>query len=143
MLCRNGKRPRRRRGNPLGQELTDWRQHDSESAKPWLERQLTTQPCHALAVFYLGQIARDGQDATEAAKYYRKSISCDADSPEAHLRLGMTLAEMNQNPEALRELTRAVELAPDNPAAHYRLALLYRKLGGDGRRHKAIACPTG
>lgn len=106
-----------------------WRQQDAETAKSWLEKQVAAQPCHALAIFYLGQIAQADQDKAEAANHYRRAIACDADSPEAHLRLGATLAEMNQNQEALRELKRAVELAPDNSSAHYRLAVLYKKLG--------------
>ena len=106
-----------------------WRQQDTENAKLWLEKQVEAQPCHALAVFYLGQIARAEQDKAAAEKYFRNSLACDADSVEAHLRLGITLDEMNQNTEALRELKRAVELAPNNATAHYRLALIYRKLG--------------
>src|SRR6202022_468702 len=80
-----------------------WRQQDYEAAKPWLEKELSNQACHAPAAFYLGKIARTGQDLHAGGRLYRKAIECDPGMANAHLRLGTVLAEMNQNQEAVQE----------------------------------------
>lgn len=106
-----------------------WRQQDYEAAKPWLEKELSNQACHAPAAFYLGEIARTAQDLQTEARFYRMAIECDPEMANAHLRLGIVLAEMNQNRQAVEELLHAAKLDPANPSPHYRLALVYKKLG--------------
>jgi tetratricopeptide (TPR) repeat protein len=105
-----------------------WRDRDYEAARPWLEKELAVQPCHALASYFLGELARDGRDLTGAVRHYQQAIRCGIAGPDAHLGLGVTFSEMNQDAAALRELQRAAAIDPTSAKAHYRLALIYRKL---------------
>ena len=105
-----------------------WRQQNSEEAKPWFETEVRA-GCHALANFFLGEIARTNTDPQKAEFFYRQSIHCDPSYPDAHLRLGMVLETQHHYSEAIAELKKAVALKPDQSAPHYRLALLYRKTG--------------
>jgi len=54
-----------------------------------------------------------------AVETFRKVVKLDPKSPEAHLNLGIAIADQNQKEAALIEFSKAVELAPDSAAAHY------------------------
>jgi len=107
-----------------------------EEARPWLQKELVVQPCHTLACYYLAEMARTGGETEGAVQLYRRAIQCDDANGKAHLGLGIVLAALNRNDEAIRELRRAAQLLPEDAVPHYRLALLYRKLG---RRAQADA----
>ncbi len=55
---------------------------------------------------------------------YREAIAGDPDHADAHLELGLALADMGRVDEAMRELETAVRLAPEDPAARQELAAL-------------------
>ncbi len=63
-------------------------------------------------------LTRLGQPA-EAVTDFRKVVELDSRSPEAHLNLGIALADQFDLQSALKEFTEAVELAPDAPVPHY------------------------
>jgi tetratricopeptide (TPR) repeat protein len=106
-----------------------WQDKAFEKAKPWLNQELSVQPCHALACYYLAETARTNRDLAAAAALYRRSIACEDRNAKTHLGLGIALTALHRNDEAVAEFRRAIDLDPADAAAHYRLALLYRTLG--------------
>ncbi|HMH08788.1 MAG TPA: tetratricopeptide repeat protein, partial [Terriglobales bacterium] len=56
---------------------------------------------------------------SEAMEYFRKVIDLDPKSPEAHLNLGIALADQFNLEGALAEFSEAVRLDPNGAAAHY------------------------
>jgi Flp pilus assembly protein TadD len=57
-----------------------------------------------------------------AESEYREAIAADPDHAEAHLELGLALADMGRPDEGLAELGIAVRLAPEDPVARHELA---------------------
>jgi tetratricopeptide (TPR) repeat protein len=55
---------------------------------------------------------------------YREAIAADPEHAEAHLELGLALADMGKGAEGLAELEIAVKLAPEDPMARQELASL-------------------
>ena len=53
---------------------------------------------------------------------YREAIAADPEHAEAHLELGLALADMGRAQEGLSELAIAVRLAPEDPVALHELA---------------------
>ena len=106
-----------------------WRDKNYEAAKEWLDKELTIQPCHSLAGYYRGEIARNDQDPQTAAGFYRHAIECDRQNVKAHVGLGIALSELNRDDQAIQALREAVRLDPKNSTPHYRLAVVYKKLG--------------
>jgi tetratricopeptide (TPR) repeat protein len=105
-----------------------WRQQNTEEAEQWLQKQASS-GCHALANYFLGEIARVGKDLQKAERHYRQSLQCDPSHADSHLRLGMVLGEEKRYPEAIAQLKEAIRLKPDQSPAHYHLAVIYRRTG--------------
>jgi Flp pilus assembly protein TadD len=55
---------------------------------------------------------------------YREAIALDPEYPEAHLNLGLTLADQGNTEEARRALERAIELDPKDPYPRHELAAM-------------------
>ena len=104
-----------------------FRQGDPENARIWLAKE-AARGCHGLANYYLGEIARADKDATKAGYFYRRSLTCDPTSSDAHLRLGMLFEIDKRYPEAVAQLRDAIRLKPDAAPAHYHLAAVYRAM---------------
>jgi tetratricopeptide (TPR) repeat protein len=100
-----------------------------EDAARFLEKELSVQPCHTLACYYLAELARTSGEMARAERLYRRSLECDDRNVKSHIGLGLVLTGLKRQTEALREFRRAAELDPENATPHYRLAVLYRQLG--------------
>ncbi|MGH9584015.1 MAG: tetratricopeptide repeat protein [Bryobacteraceae bacterium] len=105
-----------------------WREQDTADAREWLEKE-ARRSCHALANFYLGEIARSDRDLHQAEARYRRALECDPSNSDAHLRLGIVLADQKRYKEAIAQLKKAVRLQPNGSSAHYHLAEVYSQLG--------------
>jgi Flp pilus assembly protein TadD len=57
-----------------------------------------------------------------AESEYREAIAADPEHAEAHLELGLALADMGRAEEGLKELAIAARLAPEDPVALHELA---------------------
>jgi Flp pilus assembly protein TadD len=55
---------------------------------------------------------------------YREAIAADPEHAEAHMELGLALADMGRAEEGLKELAVAVKLAPEDSMARHELASL-------------------
>jgi len=67
-------------------------------------------------------LATHGLEMAEAE--YREAIAADPEHAEAHLELGLALADMGRAEDGLKELAVAVRLAPEDPVARHELASL-------------------
>jgi protein O-GlcNAc transferase len=81
----------------------------------------------------LGNDELDRGRLAEAAAYYQRGCSADAESGNAHVNLGFALGEMRRYAEALDVLGRAVLLLPGSADAHFLL----------GTTRLACGDPTG
>ena len=97
--------------------------------KEWREallahlRAVELEPESAGARFTLASfLATHGLEMAESE--YRQSIAADPEHAEAHMELGMTLADLGRVSEGLEELATAVRLAPEDPMARQELAAL-------------------
>jgi tetratricopeptide (TPR) repeat protein len=105
-----------------------WRQQDTENAREWLKRE-AGKGCHSLANFYLGEIARGDRDLQTAEGLYRRALECDPSNGEAHVRLGIVLADEKRYKEAIGQFKDAIRLQPNESSAHYHLAEAYSHTG--------------
>jgi tetratricopeptide (TPR) repeat protein len=69
-----------------------------------------------------------GEDAAEAEKLLRKSISLKNDAWESHYELGVLLEGKRDFAAAAGELERSARLNPEVAATHYHLARVYDRL---------------
>lgn len=105
-----------------------WLEHDTDDAREWLGKE-ARRSCHSLANFYLGEIDRSSGDLRQAEAHYRRAIQCDSSNSDAHLRLGIVLADRKQYSEAIAQLKRATRLDPKASSPHYHLAQVYSQMG--------------
>lgn len=64
-----------------------------------------------------------------ALSEYQLAIEQDAEFPEAHLNLGISLASQGRIPEAIRELKTAEQQDPDDAQCPYELACIFAETG--------------
>lgn len=84
-------------------------------------RAVEVEPDSSGARFTLASfLANHGLEMAEAE--YREAIAKDPEHAEAHLELGLALADMGRAEEGLKELATAVRLAPEDPVALHELA---------------------
>ena len=97
-----------------------------DKARSLLDAYLSAHAADARALFDRGYCDDAQGHADSALSYYRKAVAADPQQFEAHMALGLLLAQQN-SPDARTELEVAVNLNPDppNPAAK---AQAYRTL---------------
>ncbi len=105
-----------------------WRQQDMDKAGEWLQKE-TLSGCHALANYYLGQMAATEDDLPKAEALYRRALQCDPSNSDAHLRLGIVLGRRKRYAEAVGQFKEAIRLDPGGSSAHYHLATVYKQMG--------------
>ena len=105
-----------------------WRQQETENARVWLQKE-AQKGCHALANYYLGEIARTERNLGSAEALYRRALECDPSNGDAHLRLGIVLGDLKHYSQAVIQLKDALRLEPDASQPHYHLAVLYTQMG--------------
>lgn len=65
----------------------------------------------------------------ESKAYFRRSLACNPQFPEAKVKLAVLLSKQKLASEALTLLTEALQTEPRNAEAHYRMALLLTQSG--------------
>jgi tetratricopeptide (TPR) repeat protein len=63
---------------------------------------------------------------------YKETLALEWDYPDAHLNLGLTLAEKGLFQDALREYQVALELDPKDPIARHEMATVLMDMGKPG-----------
>jgi tetratricopeptide (TPR) repeat protein len=71
----------------------------------------------------------DSESLPEAAQAYRRAIQSAPDWPEAWMRLGGALYQLNRLPEAARAFRSALKLEPENAGVHLSLGCVLYGMG--------------
>jgi tetratricopeptide (TPR) repeat protein len=87
-------------------------QSDWKTAETKLAAWLAAHPTDARALFDAGYVADEQNRIDDAAALYRRAVTANPQSFEAHVELGMLLARLNKPDEAREELAAATELDP-------------------------------
>jgi len=80
------------------------------------------------ARYFLGLIAKQQGDYSEAIAEMEQSVAVQPRNPRALGQLGQLYLQQNDLPKARAALEKAIEQAPDEPQNHYELARVYNKL---------------
>jgi tetratricopeptide (TPR) repeat protein len=112
----------------------------TQEARQNFEKELKIDPQNAGAEYVLGELARQGEQYSDAIDHFTRATKLDAGFAEAFLELGNSLNSEKRFSEAVPALETAVKLQPDNPIAHYNLAIALARAGRkeDAEREFAI-----
>jgi tetratricopeptide (TPR) repeat protein len=116
-----------------------WKLQQYDDAKREFENELTTDPGHAQALAYVGDIEmkRDNPDA--ALALFGKVAALKGDVRIAYLDMGTILTQKKRYDAAIVALQRAAKLDPSQPDAHYRLARVYQQMGKTAESRRELA----
>lgn len=89
----------------------------------------------------LGNLALMRGDCEQAVEELLAAISLRQSQPQAHYLLGVALAKLDHERDAIRALARCLELDGDNQRAHCALAELYERTGDleQATQHRRLA----
>jgi tetratricopeptide (TPR) repeat protein len=99
-------------------------------ARRELETALASDPDNLKALTALGMVQSRTRDAA-AIQTLSRVVSLDPNSADAHLNLGIALADRQQSDEALAEFSKAAQIAPQQASTHYNKG----RILGDLRRY--------
>ncbi len=102
---------------------------DYEAARQAFLRALEINPHYSKARYNLGNTFLDQEEWTQAVDQYRLVLERFPDETRTLNNLGVCLAHLNQNEEAMEAFARRAALEPENPGAHFNLAQLHEVLG--------------
>jgi len=111
----------------LGYLLWKDRRYDEAAAE--FRKELASDPSHAQAMAYLGDVVLKQGDAKTAEEILRQSVAHQMDIRIAHLDLGVIYSDQKRYQAATAQLKQAIALDPERADAHYRLARVYRETG--------------
>lgn len=80
------------------------------------------------AHYFLGLVAKQQGDDSEAIAEMEHSVAVQPRNPRAFGQLGQLYLQKNDLPKARAALEKAIQQAPDEPQNHYELARVYNKL---------------
>ncbi|GEM_PF-1139190 len=106
---------------------------DHDAARRAYRRALEINPHYSKARYNLGNTFMNQEDWVQAIDQYRLVLDRFADDTRALNNMGICLAQLNQNAEALEAFARRATLEPENPGAHFNLAQLYEVLENHDR----------
>lgn len=100
-----------------------------EEAHKQLQAELAIDPTNAAAEFFLGEIARQAAQWTEAIARFTAAAKLDPTFAEAYLALGMSLNSAERFAEAIAPLEKYIKIVEKDPAGHYQLSVAYARTG--------------
>ncbi len=124
------------KGAQLAMGVVQYNAGDLAAAKKYLTAALGG-PDDGNAHYFLGLIAKQQGDFSEAIAEMEQSVAIQRHNPKAFGQLGQLYLQQNDLPKARAALEKAIEQAPDEPQNHYELARVYNKLGSEGRSRRA------
>ena len=103
--------------------------HEEGNAEKWMRAEVDRNTCHAMALYYLGNIEQTSGRLPAAQEHYANAVECSPKYVDAHIGLGTVLEAQGRDKDALAAFRRAVESDPQNSAARYRLGRALAKVG--------------
>ena len=112
-------------------DVVQWHFSPETGTPFWLEKakELKLNPRNASAEYYLGELARQGNNLKAAIEHYSRATGIYPEFAEAYAGLGRCLLDSSKTVDAVAPLETAARLAPENPAVHCALATAYQRLG--------------
>ncbi|MGH7869993.1 MAG: tetratricopeptide repeat protein, partial [Candidatus Dormibacteraceae bacterium] len=101
--------------------------HDLNSARNELLKVADDKMTAAGANYYLGRIANDEGEWTEAAKYFGVAIHHVPEYADAYAGLGSVYLNLKNHGEAEKALLHALRIEPDDYLANLNLMVLYQR----------------
>ncbi|MGO9403226.1 MAG: rhomboid family intramembrane serine protease [Terriglobales bacterium] len=102
--------------------------HDFGNAAAELERAIALNPRDEEAYYRLGLIYLEEKLPEKAEDTFSQLLKIDPDSADGHAGLADSLANQQQNREALEEYKRAAAIDPDQPGVYFKMALMEARL---------------
>ncbi len=118
-----------------------WRDRRYDEAAAEFRLELESDPRHAQALAYLGDIQMRNQDA-EAGTSLGRAAALDGTVRIAQLDLGILAANAKRYRDAIAHFQRAIALGPEDADAHYRLARIYQATGRPNDAQAELATVT-
>jgi len=114
--------------------VAEWRSGDRARAVSAFEEMIRKYPRDAQICEVFGNLLLE--DASpgsrkHAAEVFRRALSLDGSSVEAHLQLANVALEDGRNAEALEHIQLALRSARDDSRLHFTLSRIYRRQGRD------------
>jgi Flp pilus assembly protein TadD len=81
----------------------------------------------AVANYYLGRIANNQGNRSEALRHLKLALEARPDYAEAYAELGIIYLKQKEYSQAEEALEKALKLSPDNYAANLNLLMLYQR----------------
>ena len=97
-----------------------------------------TDPADPAGYTALGMLEAKTARGREAVEDFRKALALQPDS-EAHLNLGIALADQYDASGAFKEFSEAVRLDPKSAASHYNLGRYYYQIGDYGKAQTELS----
>ena len=109
----------------------DLRRGKVESAQRRLQKAVEIAPQFAEALNYLGVLAYQRREFSEAETFFRRALEKDPEASEPLVNLGGALLSLNRVEEAVEVNTRAQAAQPKDALANAQLGLSYYLQGND------------
>lgn len=97
--------------------------------KEELRKEVEVDPKNTVALYVLGEMARQESDWPEAIAKFSSAAKLDANFGDAFLGWGASLISVKKFEEAIAPLRQAARLEPGNTAAHYNLGMALLRTG--------------
>ncbi len=97
--------------------------------KEELRKEVEVDPKNTVALYVLGEMARQESDWPEAIAKFSSAAKLDANFGDAFLGWGAALISLKRFEEAIAPLRQAAKLEPANTAAHYNLGMALLRSG--------------
>ncbi len=102
--------------------------HDFANAAAELERAIALNPRDEDAYYRLGLIYLEEKLPEKAEDTFSQLLKINPDSADGHDGLADSLANQQQNREALEEYKRAAAIEPDHPGVYFKMAVMEARL---------------
>jgi len=107
------------------QALSDYKSKNFEKAETGFKEVLSSEPNHADANFYLGNIYYDRKEYEKSLPHYLEATKKDFKSPEKLMALGENQRALKQFDRAIVQYSKVIGFEPNNARAYYGLGLTY------------------
>jgi tetratricopeptide (TPR) repeat protein len=106
-----------------------WKVNKFDDAAHEFQAELDTDPKHALALAYLGDVDTVHAEYAKAEFELQKAVQDSPKSAMVHRDLGIIYAATARPELAVKEFQMAIALDPQDVAAHWHIARLYQSMG--------------
>jgi predicted Zn-dependent protease len=120
-------------------QQTNLRTEDSAEALKEFEEELKADPTNANASYEMADIHRKSGHLENAQELFEAALKNYPDFEEAQVGLGRALIALEKPEDALPHLQKSIALDPEDDVPYFHLAQVYKLIGKEPERQKALA----